>query len=852
MRKLSLILSLLFWGLMLSAQDNPHGDKLSFDCLDCHTTEGWTFSANTAKFDHNKTSFKLEGQHRFTDCKDCHTTLVFSDAQTTCVSCHTDMHNSTVGLDCARCHDPNSWLVSNITEIHQASRFPLLGAHNTADCASCHTSASRLEFQPLGVECVDCHLPDYQATTNPNHQQAGLSTDCIECHKIDAFTWSSQGFNHDFFPLTLGHAINDCATCHTSGVFEPISSDCYSCHQSDFMAATNPSHQGAGFTTTCTECHTTDPGWKPAKFDIHDEFYFPIYSGTHRGEWDNCTACHSQPESYSVYTCISCHEHSQSNTDKEHSEVNGYHYDGQACYVCHPVGRADGAFNHDATGFPLKGAHTLTDCASCHTTGYAGTPNTCASCHTTNYNQAANPNHVSAGISTECQTCHIEEGWVPSQFDHLVTTGFGLTGGHSGKQCAECHIGTTSAASPECISCHQANYNNAPDHVAQNYPTDCLQCHTVNSWDATNFDHNATNFPLTGAHIATECSACHTNGYAGTSMLCSSCHTDNYNAAQNPVHTTAGISTDCETCHITSAWVPSQFDHLVTTGFELSGGHSGRQCVECHIGTTSAASPECISCHQANYNNAPDHVGQNYPTDCLQCHTVNSWDAANFDHNATNFPLTGAHLSTTCSACHTNGYVGTSMLCSSCHTSDYNSTSNPSHSSLGLSHSCDLCHTTNPGWEPAQFPNHNDYYALNGAHATISNNCYLCHNGNYVSTPNSCYGCHSTDYNNTKDPAHAAAGLPTDCNACHTENAWTPATFDHDGQYFPIYSGRHSGTWNSCATCHTDNTNYAVFTCISCHEHSQANTDGHHTDVNNYVYSATSCYACHPDGRSND
>jgi len=37
------MLGLLFWGLMLSAQDNPHGDKLSFDCLDCHTTEGWTF-----------------------------------------------------------------------------------------------------------------------------------------------------------------------------------------------------------------------------------------------------------------------------------------------------------------------------------------------------------------------------------------------------------------------------------------------------------------------------------------------------------------------------------------------------------------------------------------------------------------------------------------------------------------------------------------------------------------------------------------------------------------------------------------------------------------------------------------
>jgi len=846
------MLGILFWAFLLDAQDNPHGEDLAFDCLDCHTTEGWTFSASTATFSHDKTEFKLEGQHGFVDCKACHKTLVFSEAKTSCIDCHTDMHNTTVGMDCARCHDSNSWLVSNITELHQNSRFPLLGAHNTADCAACHTSASRLEFQPLGIECIDCHRSDYLATNNPNHQQTGLSTDCIECHKIDAFSWNSQGFNHDFFPLTKGHEITDCAACHISDVFEPVSTDCFSCHQSDYMAATNPSHQNNGFTTTCTDCHTTDPGWKPAKFETHDEFYFPIYSGAHRGEWASCTDCHTQAESYAVFSCTTCHEHSQSRMDDEHSGISGYSYNSQACYACHPLGRGEGAFNHDATGFSLKGAHTETDCLSCHTNGYAGTSSTCSSCHTNNYNQAANPNHLTAGISTECQTCHTEEGWIPTQFDHVVTSGFELTGGHSDRQCSDCHIGTTTAASSECVSCHQANYNSAPEHLAQNYPTDCLQCHTVNSWEAASFDHSLTNFPLTGAHIATECSACHTDVYAGTPSNCSSCHTDNYNAAQNPVHTSAGISTECETCHSTSAWIPSQFDHVVTTGFELNGGHSDRQCSDCHIGTTTAASSECISCHQANYNTAPDHLAQNYPTDCLQCHTVNSWDAANFDHNLTNFQLTGAHVSTECSACHTSGYAGTSMLCSSCHTDDYNSSSNPSHSSLGLSTSCDDCHTTNPGWEPAQFAIHNDYYALNGAHATIADNCYLCHNGNYASTPNSCYGCHSSDYNNTSDPAHTAAGFPIDCESCHTETAWAPATFDHDGQYFPIYSGRHNGTWNSCADCHTNNTNYAVFSCITCHEHNQTDTDSHHQDVSGYIYTATSCFDCHPNGFAGD
>ncbi|RIJ47384.1 hypothetical protein D1614_14815 [Maribellus luteus] len=341
MRKLSLILGMLLTVSGLNAQDSPHGDDLKVDCLDCHSTEGWIFSASTAKFSHDQTTFRLEGEHQTTDCKSCHTLLVFSQAKSNCVDCHTDMHNTTVGMDCARCHTPKSWLVANITELHQGSRFPLLGAHNTADCFDCHISVSNLEFQPLGVECIDCHRQDYLATTNPNHQQSGISVNCFECHRIDAFSWTSKGFNHDFFPLTKGHELNSCTACHTSGVFEPVSTDCYSCHQNDFASATNPAHNNAGFTTQCTDCHTTDPDWKPAKFDIHDDYYFPVYSGKHRGEWNNCADCHTQPASYAAFSCITCHEHNQAETDSHHREVNAYTYTATSCYSCHPTGFAE-------------------------------------------------------------------------------------------------------------------------------------------------------------------------------------------------------------------------------------------------------------------------------------------------------------------------------------------------------------------------------------------------------------------------------------------------------------------------------------------------------------------------------
>jgi hypothetical protein len=994
MRKLSLNILLLIFAFVVTGQDNPHGKKFQMDCLDCHTTEGWKF-VKTGKFDHNKTQFILEGQHEVTSCAACHTTLVFSEAKTSCIDCHTDMHNSTVGTDCAQCHNSNSWIVSNITELHQMSRFPLLGAHNSADCSSCHTSASRLEFEPLGVECIDCHRQDYMTTNNPNHIQTGLSTNCIECHKIDAHEWSASGINHDFFPLSKGHEITTCVSCHVSGLTEPLSTDCYSCHQNDYLSATNPSHQNSGFSTNCEECHTIDPDWKPAEFKTHDALFFPIYSGKHNGEWNNCTDCHTQAENYSVFSCTDCHEHNRAEMDDEHDDVAGYSYNSTSCFACHPSGNEESAFNHNATDFPLKGAHLATECASCHTTTYAGTSMDCNHCHATHFNQASNPNHVSAGISTDCATCHTENGWTPSNFDHVTTSGFELTGGHSGRQCVDCHQGTTSAASSDCISCHQANYNEAENHVAQGFPTNCLQCHSTNSWEAANFDHNNTSFALTGAHIATECSACHTTEYAGTSTLCNDCHNSIYTQAQNPSHSAAGISNECETCHGTTAWTPSDFDHLTTSGFELNGGHSGKQCVDCHQGTTSAANSDCISCHQANYNEAENHVAQGFPTNCLQCHSTNSWEAANFDHNNTNFALTGAHIATECSACHTTGYAGTSTLCNDCHNSNYTQTQNPSHTAAGISNECETCHgttawtpsdfdhlttsgfeltgghsgrqcvdchqgttsaansdcischqanyneakdhaaqsfptncllchnntdwtqstfdhnatsfaltgahtttdcaschtsgyqgttnlcsechqtqyssttnpnhasvgiavqcedchTTGPGWDPALFPNHNDYYALNGAHAAVANNCYLCHSGNYITTPNTCYACHTNDYNTAADPNHLTLQFSTDCQSCHSENAWEPSTFDHDNQYFPIYSGRHREAWNSCSDCHTEPSNYSVFSCITCHEHNQTDMDKDHDEENGYVYNSTNCLACHPTGVADD
>ena len=192
----------------------------------------------------------------------------------------------------------------------------------------------------------------------------------------------------------------------------------------------------------------------------------------------------------------------------------------------------------------------------------------------------------------------------------------------------------------------------------------------------------------------------------------------------------------------------------------------------------------CVGCHQNDYSNTtnPDHAGQMFSTDCSTCHSQNSWTPSSFNHDIF-WPLTGAHsgIADNCVVCHNGNYNNTSSECVSCHQQDYNNSTNPNHSTLNLGNNCSSCHTTQPGWSPATFAVHNDFYVLAGAHTTLD--CASCHNGNYNNTPNTCVGCHQSDYNDTTDPDHEAALLPTDCTICHSQTAWSPSTFDHNTIY---------------------------------------------------------------------
>ncbi|MBK7230141.1 MAG: hypothetical protein IPH97_15015 [Ignavibacteriales bacterium] len=205
-------------------------------------------------------------------------------------------------------------------------------------------------------------------------------------------------------------------------------------------------------------------------------------------------------------------------------------------------------------------------CKSCHNGNYTTTPDQCVGCHQSDFNSAINPNHTAAGIPTTCEQCHTSTNWTPSTFDH-ATTGFTLLGSHQSIQCSSCHEGTTSGLNNLCITCHQPDYNAAPNHTAQSYPTNCELCHNSVLWNQTNFDHQNTNFPLTGSHTTVTCQQCHSSGYTGTSTECFSCHQTAFNNAVNPNHTAAGIPTTCESCHNSSLATTCENCHTTNPGW---------------------------------------------------------------------------------------------------------------------------------------------------------------------------------------------------------------------------------------------------------------------------------------------
>jgi hypothetical protein len=366
------------------------------------------------------------------------------------------------------------------------------------------------------------------------------------------------------------------------------------------------------------QCHNERTWAAEGQYAKHARTRFPLL-GAHVGV--ACFRCHPGAQVGNFKRadthCDSCHTSDLNRaTNPDHKALGWI----DNCQRCHsPTEWGSGGFVHSF--FPLTNGHQGVTCNACHTNGqFVGVSRACSSCHLDDFQNTTAPNHTTAGFGMNCESCHTTISWGSNGFVHDK---FPLVGAHQAAACTACHAtGQHTGLSHACSSCHLDDFQNtnAPHHTAAGFGMNCEDCHTPTSWGGAGFVHDK--FPLTGAHQAADCSACHAGGqYTGLSHACSACHLTDYQATTNPDHTANQFPMSCEQCHTTTTWQGAVFNHP----FEITRGpHSAYSCSECHrVPGSNVAS--CTHCHEHNQTKAADkHSGVNGYTwnssSCIGCH----------------------------------------------------------------------------------------------------------------------------------------------------------------------------------------------------------------------------------------
>ncbi|MFQ5511160.1 MAG: cytochrome c3 family protein [Candidatus Krumholzibacteriia bacterium] len=488
---LALVPGILCLGLLTGARKpravkSPH-KKLKRDCQECHVAT----SFNDIQFNHNKTTFLLEGQHERISCLKCHAVTDFSKVEKSCSSCHEDPHLGKLGGDCSKCHDPAGFDKLDGEEIHARTDFPLVGRHVLLDCDTCHPGHQAADFGRTPSDCVKCHQQDYLEVTRPSHVASGFPTDCRECHEATGWQPARMPDHDAVFPIFSGlhrGKWDDCVICHTDPGNQKVF-NCLGCHAHG-QALMDPRHQGiGGYSYSSGACYNCHPTGEAARFLEHDAQFFPIFSRAHNGKWDSCAVCHTDPANRKVYACLKCHAHVQTLMDPSHQGIAGYSYASSACYGCHPTGEAGRFLEHDPQFFPIfSGTHNgrWTGCETCHTNATNRKIFSCLKCHA--HNQTAmDPSHQGitgyAYSSTSCYGCH-PTGERGQFLEHDAAFFPIFSGGPHAKfgSCTTCHPDAANRKNFTCFNCHAHNQTKMDDvHRGKNgysYNSNaCYNCH---------------------------------------------------------------------------------------------------------------------------------------------------------------------------------------------------------------------------------------------------------------------------------------------------------------------------------------------------------------------------------------
>jgi hypothetical protein len=383
------------------------------------------------------------------------------------------------------------------------------------------------------------------------------------------------------------------------------------------------------------------------------------------------------------------------------------------------------------------------------------------------------------------------------------------------RSCTRCHeLRQKGASAARCLECHAPLAERVARGVGYHgrlRGRDCGACHKehiglgadIVRLDTAAFGHDSTGFVLRGSHAQTACRACHRPEYVSDALVRS------YQEGRVLRRTFLGVARNCSGCH-------------------------------------AEDSP-----HEAEVSRRG----------CEECHGESDWtDVAGFDHERTRYPLTGAHRSVDCGACHERqGKLRLRGIafatCTDCHR-------DPHTGRFGAR--CVQCHGTGSWAEVAKgeverrFDHARTGFVLREAHASLA--CAGCHErgrarrsgiritfragdaGATYPRPqgSGCLACH-VDFH-----AGAFRGAAAACDRCHGEGAWLPVRFgvtEHERSRYAL-AGVHRVV--PCVACHVraagggpPRMRWAELDCRGCH----ADDDPHQGRFGNRP-----CGSCHADG----
>ncbi|MBX7099987.1 MAG: hypothetical protein K1X89_19895 [Myxococcaceae bacterium] len=484
-----------------------------------------------------------------------------------------------------------------------------------------------------------------------------------------------------------------------------------------------------------------------------------------------CESCHpSSADSFSTYSCLGCHEHEQSLTDRLHTSTANYSYESAACVSCHP--------NADHKVFDHAGI--TAGCAQCHDVGtpFAALPKTgfthpamsgadCSACHKTDSWTGANgaPTALSSDPASDVQVDAFIPSYsgydisalakigelLPMQMDHASTDAPKA----SLSACGNCHAGAASG------TFFPGNFHSSLANLTLAQPTACASCH-------------AGALPT---------------GFVGPIAASPPRTPPSPEMKHDAVAWVAGVPSamplvpkDCGVCHL----APGQPGSSMSITW--AAGRAGTSPALYHRGLEAGGQPQPTSCVDCHANSRPtgvvstglpagltfDHGAPNAVGDCAGCHAKSavapftSWSGGTFHPP-------GSAAPSTCLPCHagerptsTTGWLKTDYAKAPF---DYGTNAQGEEHGAGLD--CVTCHA-NPG--TGQWGNGQNWAGGKFEHTPTSRagtTCLSCHT---TQRPDLVLG--AAQANTAVGFDHALNGTG-DCFGCHqaTVTAGTYASF---------------------------------------------------------------------------